>query len=440
MDAYLLYTAIQVLWIIIGAVWLGRRRDELPLIASVFLFYVFSFRFWALLLGWATSVNLESFGLKNVTLDAAMDCLALGVLGQTVFLIVYCLTQSRVLVVPRELASHAVLDRIRAFLFPFMAVIIASALMARAWVGTQVSAGKSLAFEVSSYVSLLPLALIGIAILLAALWRGGIMNDFFTKAAATLAFMAVAGLTFQSSLRFQFLGWLVACTIIVASGKSVLAKSAILCTGLVAAATMFAVAGALRSANDPDADLEQNAWERFAFAQDANMLDGFVLLRQVYPDLLNYSYGEEHLEILERPIPRAWWPNKPVGGYMNKLGITDANTGFTLGISPSLFGSFYQEGAVPGVILLSAIYGYLLGRLVRYTAGVLPFTALLIRGCTFAALIPLLRGGDLPGIYAWFGMSFWPVALVFILNRRELFRRQSPSRLPAMSSYPYPTA
>lgn len=238
-----------------------------------------------------------------------------------------------------------------------------------------------------------------------------------------VSFVIIALLTFQASLRFQFLGWVVAVTVILASGKSHAWRISLFTTGLVAAASMFAVAGALRSADDPDFDIRQSALERFAFAQDANMLDGFVLLRQVYPDLLNYSYGGEHLEILSRPIPRSVWPDKPVGGYLNKLGIIDANSGFTLGISPSLFGSFYQEGAIFGVVLLSALYGVGFGWLIRFSTKILPFTGLLVRGCACAALIPLLRGGDLPGIYAWFGMSFWPVALVMWLKRRELFRR-----------------
>ena len=128
-------------------------------------------------------------------------------------------------------------------------------------------------------------------------------------------------------------------------------------------------------------------------------------------------------EILERPIPRAWWPDKPVGGYMNKLGIITADTGFTLGISPSLFGSFYQEGGLVGVVLLSIIYGFGFGRLVSFSTRIVPLAGLLLRGILAAAIVPLLRGGDLPGIYAWFGMSFWPCLLLLWLGRHEFFAR-----------------
>jgi len=224
-------------------------------------------------------------------------------------------------------------------------------------------------------------------------------------------------------------------TIILSSGQSIVRRAQVLVIGLIGAVALFAVAGALRNAEDPTVELEQSAWERFAFAEDANMLDGFALLRQVYPAMLDYSHGREHLEIFERPIPRAWWPDKPVGGYMNKLGLITADSGFMLGISPSLFGSFYQEGGLIGVVLLSIIYGFGFGRLVSFSTRIVPLTGLLIRGILAAAIVPLLRGGDLPGIYAWFGMSFWPCLLLLGLRRREFFA-QIPRRQQFVGAVP----
>jgi hypothetical protein len=108
---------------------------------------------------------------------------------------------------------------------------------------------------------------------------------------------------------------------------------------------------------------------------------------------------------------------------MNKLGIITADSDFMLGISPSLFGSFYQEGGLVGVVLLSIIYGFGFGRLVWFSARIVPLTGLLLRGILAAAIVPLLRGGDLPGIYAWFGMSFWPCLLLLWLRRHDFFAR-----------------
>jgi hypothetical protein len=421
----------QIGWILLGVVWATRRHDEIPLLISSLLFYVFSFRLWALLQGWASPTDLSNFGFDAIDSKSAFDVQAIATLGETVLLSVYMLTQKRRIDVSHPLASPELLSWLKPRIVALAVVCILISLLARRAVGIQLASGRSMGFEVSSYLILLPLSLVGVAILVAALWKGKAFHTDGERVMAFLLFGAIVYLTFQPSMRFQFLGWFVAVTIILSSGQSVVRRAQVLVIGLIGAVGLFAVAGALRNAEDPTEQVEQNAWERFVFAQDANMLDGFVLLRQVYPAMLNYSYGGEHLEILERPIPRSWWPDKPVGGYMNKLGIITADSGFTLGISPSLFGSFYQEGGLVGVVLLSIIYGFAFALLVSFSTRIVPMTGLLIRGALAAAIVPLLRGGDLPGIYAWFGMSLWPCFLLLWLRRHEFFGRIPPHRQSA---------
>jgi hypothetical protein len=413
----------QIAWVVIGVLWVARKHDEIPLLISTLLFYVFTFRFWALLQGWVSPVDISNFGFDPIESKNALDVQAIATLGETVLLSVYMLAQRRRIDVPDRLASPELLVWLKPRVLALGVICVLITLWTRRSIGAQMASGKSMAFEVSSYMSLFSLSLVGVAILIAALWKSRAFHAEGGRLGALLVFVAIIYLTFQPGMRFQFLGWFVAVTIILSSGQSVVRRAQVLAIGLVGAVGLFAVAGALRNTEDPTVELQQSAWERFAFAQDANMLDGFVLLRQVYPRLLGYSYGGEHLEILERPIPRAWWPNKPVGGYMNKLGIITADTGFTLGISPSLFGSFYQEGGSFGVLLFSIIYGFAFGGVVSFSTRIVPLTGLLIRGILAAAIVPLLRGGDLPGIYAWFGMSFWPCFLLLWLRRREFFAR-----------------
>ena len=367
--------------------------------------------------------DCTNFGFDPIDSESALEVEAIAILGQTVLLVVYMLAQRRRIDVPKTLASPELLNWLKLRAVALGIICIPVSLLARRSVGAEIASGRSLGFEVSSYVILFSLSLVGIAILIAALWKSGAFRTGGERFVASLLFVAIIYLTFQPSMRFQFLGWFVAATIILSSGLSFVRRAQVLVIGLVGAVCLFAVAGALRNAEESTAELEQSAWERFAFAEDANMLDGFVLLRQVYPERLGYSHGGEHLEILERPIPRVWWPDKPVGGYMNKLGIITADSGFTLGISPSLFGSFYQEGGLVGVVLLSIIYGFGFGRLVSFSTSVVPLTGLLLRGILAAAIVPLLRGGDLPGIYAWFGMSFWPCLLLLWLGRHDFFAR-----------------
>ena len=419
----------QIAWIVLGVLWVVRKHDEIPLLISTLLFYVFTFRFWALLLGWTSPADLTNFGFDPIDAKSALDVQAIAILAETVLLFIYMLVQRCRIDVSDKLASAELLSWLKPRVVALGVICILISLLARRAVGVQVASGKSMGFEVSSYLILFPLSLVGVAILVAALWKSGAFQTDGERLVAALLFVAIIYLTFQPSMRFQFLGWFVAVTIILSSGQSVVRRAQVLAIGLVGAVGLFAVAGALRNTEPPTGELEQSAWERFAFAEDANMLDGFALLRQVYPKLLDYSYGGEHLEILERPIPRAWWPDKPVGGYMNKLGIITADTGITLGISPSLFGSFYQEGGLVGVVLLSILYGFGFGRLISFSTHIVPLTGLLVRGILAAAVIPLLRGGDLPGIYAWFGMSFWPCLLLFWLRRREFFARIPPRQL-----------
>src|SRR5438046_564991 len=320
----------QIAWILFGVLWVVRKHDEIPLLISTLLFYVFTFRFWALLQGWTSPVDISNFGFDPVDVDSALPVQAIATLGETVLLSVYMLAQRRRIDVPRTLASPELLGWLKPRLVALGVICILVSLLARRSVDVQVASGKSMSFEVSSYLSLFSLSLVGVAILIAALWKS---RAFRLGGEGFLA--ALLYFTFHPGMRFQFLGWFVAVTIILSSGLSVVRRVQVLAIGLVGAVALFAVAGALRNDEDPTVELQQSAWERFAFAQDANMLDGFVLLRRVYPRLLGYSYGGEHLEILERPIPRRWWPDKPVGGYMNKLVLITADTGFTLGISPS---------------------------------------------------------------------------------------------------------
>ncbi|QUV80511.1 hypothetical protein [Chloracidobacterium thermophilum] len=56
-----------------------------------------------------------------------------------------------------------------------------------------------------------------------------------------------------------------------------------------------------------------------------------------------------------------------------------------------------------------------------------PFVYSVLRGLFVAWMIPLLRGGDLPGIYAWLGMSSLTVLMFAWSNRRLLKQGSQPA-------------
>ncbi|MBD2157416.1 oligosaccharide repeat unit polymerase [Leptolyngbya sp. FACHB-16] len=412
--------------------WLLRRNDEIPLLISGFLLYCGAFRYLAVTLGWSRGwVQLQNFGFMAVTREAAEIALGEIVLGELFLLVGYAWWQRRSLINPPPLKAgnggeQRLLQWLRPRLLVLGLIMLQVVVVLRSQLMRQLRAGQSIAFEISGYLYLFPLALVGVATLVLCVWKRGGFSSWPSRIIAALIMMTLSQMTFGSTGRFQFLGWLVAAGVTFSSTYRPRVRLLILTAFATVGLSLFAIAGTLRGYTPDDANFRQATWERAFSAEDANMLDGFVLLQQVYPNQLPYSLGGEHLEILMRPIPRSLWPGKPVGGYMNKLGLITPQSGFTLGISPTIFGSFYAEGGTLGVAFLALVYGGVLARLVRLSTQLQPFAGLLLRAILCASLVPLLRGGDLPGIYAWIGMAFWPCFLVLWLKRRWLATVRSP--------------
>lgn len=229
--------------------------------------------------------------------------------------------------------------------------------------------------------------------------------------------------SYNPTARFNFLSWMVALTYIIVGKKNPVKKGIVYAVGGTIVLFLFLIAGNARFAFMEGASLEKQlamAQYRMDKAEDQNMLDGFMMVLQVYPDKLDFGYGAEHLEILTRPIPRAIWPGKPVGGYANKLGLNNNMGGYTVGISQSIYGSFYGEGGVLGIILFSILYAWAFSKLFNTTLKYASDMRLMIYGIILTSAIPLFRGGDLPGIYAFIGMSYWPVFIFIYMYKKYL--------------------
>jgi hypothetical protein len=410
---------IHLATIVVGGWWMLKRNDEVPLVISAFVCYVSSYRYWIVTSGKANWVNITNFGFLPITNTSALDALNYIILGHICLLVTYMVSQKKILPVVTPVMDHGFLNWLRPKVLFLGLLCLPMVIVARNSVNAQVSSGRSVAFEVSNYLYLFPMVLIGVATLLLCLWRFGGLPSTMTKGLTLLILAGVSYLTYSPNARFQFLAWIIAGGVVVSSCYK--AKTRIIlfaCTAVIALG-LFAMAGAQRNDQLVGDTLNQVAIERAYVAEDANMLDGFVIMQQVYPKRLDFTMGMEHLEILLRPIPRALWPDKPVGGYMNKLKLNTAGKG-TLGISQTLFGSFYGEGGVQGILLFSIIYGSIFAKIVDYSTRLKPFAGIIIRAMLCACLIPLLRGGDLPGIYAWFGMAFWPCFLLLWVKRKEL--------------------
>jgi hypothetical protein len=413
------FIAVQIGWAGWAVKNFIRRNDEFPMVVALFLIYCGSYRFLQAYFGHIVWGGLSSFGLQvSADFDSAGQALGLLVFGESITLASYRVWQDKVLMAKNQPLPEVLLSRLRSLLVFLTGAGLPLILWSKYYVGQRIAAGKSLAFEVSAYAQMFPMVLVALAVLLFLAWRFGVLRNVFEKSAAVVLLLVIGYLTFSTTGRFMFLAWIIGGSYIVSTRWFGLKRIAVLLTGATIALALFGAAGAMR--NPEEVRTFAAGIERTKRAEDANMLDGLVFLMQVYPKMLPYEYGMGHVEILMRPIPRAWWPGKPVGGYMNKLKLFNAESNGTIGISPTLFGSFYEEGGWVAVFIFSVIYGWLAARIIRYSCELRPLFGVLIRASLLAAVIPLLRGGDLPGIYAWLGMAYWPMFVLFWLNREYL--------------------
>ncbi len=413
-----LIVLIQTALLVFAGVWFFRRNDEVPLMIAGLTMFFSSYRYFAVTQGWGEWVEtVHTFGLPPITDEDALEVLPLMAFGEFVLMAAYCARMRRKLPVvvaeglqrlpPRTVSSLFTLGIVFFFLSEY---------------------ARSAAFNLtsSSYLFLFPLTLIGVATLLVVAWRFGALHTPFQKGICLLIVAATAYNNFGAFLRFQFVGLVVGIAVALSVFYAPRRRAIALLLGILVAALAFSMGGVLRQAdnvNDKAAAFQRidSSWERLKAGEDANMLDGFAIVRFVYPELMDFTLGMEHLEVLIRPIPRELWPDKPVGGYVNKLGLRDASQGL-LGISQSIYGSFYGEGGIIGIAVFAVLYGLGLAAITEWMTTLHPFVYSVMRGLFVAWMIPLLRGGDLPGIYAWLGMSSLTV-LIFAWSNRRLLRQ-----------------
>ncbi|NJM99754.1 MAG: oligosaccharide repeat unit polymerase [Phormidesmis sp. RL_2_1] len=418
----------QGLLIIISIYWLLKRNDELPLLFNALLFYVTSYRYWIVNQGVSNWINLTRYGLSPVNNESAADALNYIVTGQIILIAVYMYKQTMFIpkIEPKQLKLNSFFKWIRPRVLTFGIICLPLSLSARSYTRLQYLSGKSPAFEINSYVSMLPMVLIGVATLILCVWKVGGMPNLLHKITAAIVLAGVVNYSFNISGRFQFIGWMATAGIILSSTYQPKLRLGFLTLSAAVGSIYFGIAGALRGVARgyvSSEELNTATWMRLFSAEDANMLDGFAMLKEAFTNIVPFRLGMAHLEILMRPIPRALWPEKPVGGgYLQQVGLIDPTTGSTLGFSPTVFGDFYSEGGLLGIIIFSVLYGLMFAYIVRLSVKLHPFSGLLVRAVLMSSMVPLLRGGDLPGIYSWIGMAFWPCFLVIWLRRKELSR------------------
>lgn len=419
------------------------KNDELPILFVLF-FYTSGLNRYNLVVSggdrWVRVAYAKNiFNLTNELGLVALNYFFLGTAVMCISYIVFSMTRKE----PKFFKDNDSL--LRAFLkqnqvpiiIVFLAISSISFYAKLAFVNSFMASGGGISMGGSYYI-MLGFGIGGVITLMYLIFKNyDIKKQFIPKILIGVILAFAASMTYSSSGRFQFLSWSITIGVIFVGNNNPLYKLRIYVIGGLIVSLAFGFAGVKRRTDTTAMSTFQKlslAWERNKSTEDATMLDGFMMVLEVYPNHLGYHYGTEHLEILYRPIPRSIWPNKPLGGYANKLGLNDNMGGGSVGISQSIYGTFYGEGGTTGIIVLSVIYCLIVNLIMRYSLNYNSDLRHIIKGITIASLVPLLRGGDLPGIYAFIGMSFWPV-FVFISRYNSFLRQQRMIQMEAMKNY-----
>lgn len=401
-----------------------RFNDEFLFLPPLFFLLTGISRYNAVLAGKSTWVSVAYTRniFTEMTFEKAMWALGLFFLGTMLLSVSYSIYNSRVrypeVVDNDELFTQFIQEKRGVIFVLFIFFVIVNSIF-KGLVSGALALGNS-------YFLYFGMAIAGLVLLAFVVYKSyTFAENFITK--IIFLFLMVWGMfiSYNPSLRFQFISWIVAFGILVTRNYSPWQKMKYYAVGGVGLLLFFALAGVARTHSISQITWKKSfqlASERNESKADQNMLDGFMMVLDVYPTHLNYSHGMEHFEILLRPIPRQFWPGKPMGGYHNKLGLNNLNQA-TVGISQTIYGSFYGEGGVLGIIILSILYGWLFVKLFRYAMRYESDMKWLLKGIIVASFIPILRGGDLPGIVGFIGMSYWPVIIMVWIYNRWLKRR-----------------
>lgn len=392
------------------------KNDEFLFLPVIFFAATGIMRYNAVLAGtskWAVVAYAQNiFDLNN---ELASTAINLFFLGTAIFTITYFLKRQSVnFFQQNKLDKQKLLIEFVHHNQLFIIGLLIFFVILNMFISRRLEGAVGLAYGMS-YFFLFKMAIGGLILLMFLVFKYIPLTNLPYKIFYAVLIAISAYASYNSTSRFQFLSWMVALGLMIVKDMLPTKKIKYYLIGGFVIIIAFMMAGNQRHSFIRDADFKSKidwAFRRIELAEDQNMLDGFMMVLQVYPKHLDYHLGGEHLEILLRPIPRKVWPEKPVGGYANKLKLNDLMPqSITVGISQSIYGTFYGEGGVMGILIFSILYGLFFVWLLRFSYRYTSDLRYLIKGIIYASLIPLLRGGDLPGIVAFIGMSYWPVFL-----------------------------
>jgi hypothetical protein len=169
---------------------------------------------------------------------------------------------------------------------------------------------------------------------------------------------------------------------------------------------------------------------------DQMVLDEFASTVSLVDDSDRYYYGTLYYPLFTMPVPRQWWPDKPpLNWYQHEIS-TPSRPMALLGMVATLNGESYANLGIPGIIIISYVLAYYLGRfyfvaLRKSYFSVYRFTYVMV-ACN---LIQVFRDG-LISLVVFTLVNMTPLVVIAVLSylsfrRNRLWSSRSPSFVPS---------
>jgi oligosaccharide repeat unit polymerase len=134
--------------------------------------------------------------------------------------------------------------------------------------------------------------------------------------------------------------------------------------------TLFSYVGADRGASIRKLFVEDNSFTgAFGVEQDLRLFEGMDFANLEYFEYLvyvvpqrsgTYGYFLDNLQIFTQPIPRVFWPGKPIGPPIQLFSMFDY--GYPIGMTYSLPGEGWVQLGYLGVAIWCGLFGWLFGK------------------------------------------------------------------------------
>lgn len=172
----------------------------------------------------------------------------------------------------------------------------------------------------------------------------------------------------------------------------------------------FLEESAIQAASD-----ESNIFDKIFDSLDFGNFDFLVYLAKAIPDrTLTYSYGFQYLQAFTEPIPRALWPDKPAGVF---YGFDLNDYGNFIALTTGIVGDGWISFGIFGVILVSLIWGSILGKLYYYFINVNYKNFYLIYIPIYSLTLLFYRDGNIVPALKFILYFTLPIYLTIIIRK-----------------------